>query len=64
MTRRIVDLRPQQRHIKELTWHFAASLGGEACRLIGELALRPEKIARWPTLSPGERKRWQVGAAP
>jgi ATPase subunit of ABC transporter with duplicated ATPase domains len=42
---------------------FAASLDGDACRLFGELALRPEEILRWPTLSPGERKRWQVGAA-
>jgi ATPase subunit of ABC transporter with duplicated ATPase domains len=42
---------------------FTSSRDGEACRLFGELALRPEEIARWPTLSPGERKRWQVGAA-
>lgn len=42
---------------------FVAALDGEAFRLFGELALRPEEIARWPTLSPGERKRWQVGAA-
>ncbi|HLI80869.1 MAG TPA: ATP-binding cassette domain-containing protein, partial [Candidatus Binataceae bacterium] len=43
--------------------HFAHSLDGDACRLFGELALKPAEIARWPTLSPGERKRWQVGAA-
>jgi ATPase subunit of ABC transporter with duplicated ATPase domains len=42
---------------------FADSLDGEACRLLGELALKPGEISRWPTLSPGERKRWQVGAA-
>ena len=42
---------------------FADSLDGEACRLLGELALKPAEISRWPTLSPGERKRWQVGAA-
>ncbi len=42
---------------------FASSLEGDAYRLFGELALRPDDIARWPTLSPGERKRWQVGAA-
>src|SRR5579864_3636827 len=42
---------------------FAASLDGDACRLFGELALKPEEIPRWLTLSPGERKRWQVGAA-
>ena len=27
------------------------------------LSLRADELARWPTLSPGERKRWQVGAA-
>ena len=25
--------------------------------------LDPDALARWPTLSPGERKRWQIGAA-
>ncbi len=42
---------------------FGSALDGEACRLFGELALRSAEISRWPTLSPGERKRWQVGAA-
>lgn len=42
---------------------FARSLDGEACRLFGELALKPGEIPRWPTLSPGERKRCQIGAA-
>jgi ATPase subunit of ABC transporter with duplicated ATPase domains len=42
---------------------FAQASDGEAFRLFGELALDPDDIARWPTLSPGERKRWQVGAA-
>ncbi len=32
-------------------------------RIHGELALDPGSLSRWPTLSPGERKRWQVGAA-
>ncbi len=52
--------------VEELTpeiARFASSLEGEARRLFGELALRPADIRRWPTLSPGERKRWQVGAA-
>src|SRR5579871_6351716 len=35
---------------------FAIALDGAAYRLFGELALRPEEIGRWPTLSPGERK--------
>jgi ATPase subunit of ABC transporter with duplicated ATPase domains len=42
---------------------FAESSDGEAFRLFGELGLDRGDIARWPTLSPGERKRWQVGAA-
>jgi len=36
---------------------------GEAVRLRDELRLDPEAIARWPSLSPGERKRWQVAGA-
>ncbi|RYE91276.1 MAG: ABC-F family ATP-binding cassette domain-containing protein [Myxococcales bacterium] len=34
-----------------------------ACRLRGLLRLDPDEPDRWPTLSPGERKRWQIGAA-
>ncbi len=34
-----------------------------ARRLRDRLVLDPSSLARWPTLSPGERKRWQVGAA-
>ncbi|MFO0683216.1 MAG: ATP-binding cassette domain-containing protein [Sandaracinus sp.] len=34
-----------------------------AHRLRAALALVPEDLARWPTLSPGERRRWQIGAA-
>lgn len=29
----------------------------------GRLDLEPEQLDRWETLSPGERKRWQIGAA-
>ena len=36
---------------------------GEARRLRGLLDLDPGALARWGTLSPGERKRWQIGAA-
>jgi ATPase subunit of ABC transporter with duplicated ATPase domains len=32
-------------------------------RLLGQLSLDPVALERWPTLSPGERKRWQIGAA-
>ena len=42
---------------------FARALDGIARRIQGELRLDPETLSRWPTLSPGERKRWQVGAA-
>jgi ATPase subunit of ABC transporter with duplicated ATPase domains len=45
----------------------AASLAsrddGEARRLRGALRLDPTDLRRWETLSPGERKRWQLGAA-
>ena len=42
---------------------FAATQDGVARRTREALALEPEGLSRWPTLSPGERKRWQVGAA-
>jgi ATPase subunit of ABC transporter with duplicated ATPase domains len=42
---------------------FAEAQEGAAHRLRGRLGLEPDTLARWPTLSPGERKRWQVGAA-
>jgi ATPase subunit of ABC transporter with duplicated ATPase domains len=35
----------------------------QARRLIGELQLVPADLERWDTLSPGERKRWQVASA-
>ncbi|MFO0606968.1 MAG: ATP-binding cassette domain-containing protein [Polyangiales bacterium] len=35
----------------------------DARRLRATLRLAPGDLARWPTLSPGERKRWQLGAA-
>src|SRR5262245_9678813 len=42
---------------------FAGASDGHAAALRGRLALEPAALARWATLSPGERKRWQVGAA-
>ncbi len=36
---------------------------GHAQRLRGMLELSPDQLTRWPSLSPGERKRWQVAAA-
>lgn len=42
---------------------FAASYDGLARKWMGRLALVPDTLDRWTTLSPGERKRWQIGAA-
>jgi ATPase subunit of ABC transporter with duplicated ATPase domains len=42
---------------------LAARADGEGARLRGVLALDPSDLARWPSLSPGERRRWQLGAA-
>ncbi len=41
---------------------FAEADDGLARRLHGRLQLHPHELERWPTLSPGERKRWQLGA--
>lgn len=43
--------------------HFAGSWDPESYRLRTRLELDPMTIDRWETLSPGQRKRWQVGAA-
>nr|WCB70653.1 ABC transporter ATPase [Corallococcus coralloides] len=42
---------------------FAESQTSLAHRLRGELGLEPGELARWSTLSAGERRRWQIGAA-
>jgi ATPase subunit of ABC transporter with duplicated ATPase domains len=42
---------------------LAEASDGGAQRLRARLALAPEELERWDSLSPGERKRWQVGAA-
>jgi ATPase subunit of ABC transporter with duplicated ATPase domains len=42
---------------------LAAAWTRAATRLRARLDLKPEQIERWPTLSPGERRRWQIGAA-
>jgi len=41
----------------------ALSVDGVGRRILGELLLDPGELERWPTMSPGERKRWQIGAA-
>jgi len=42
---------------------FAGDQSGIPARLRGRLGLEQSTLDRWATLSPGERKRWQVGAA-
>ncbi len=42
---------------------FANRSDAVARRLTRELELDVGSLARWSTLSPGERKRWQIGAA-
>jgi len=42
---------------------LADSEDGWAQRVRGELGLEPSMLPRWATLSPGERKRWQIGSA-
>ena len=42
---------------------LAEALDGPAQRLRDTLGLDPASLGRWSTLSPGERKRWQVGGA-
>lgn len=42
---------------------FSQSWDRHSLKLQGEFNLDPENLERWPSLSPGERKRWQIGAA-
>jgi len=42
---------------------FGEASEGEAQRIRGQLGLEVHELERWAGLSPGERKRWQVGAA-
>ena len=42
---------------------LAASTERRALRWQGQLNLEPQQLERWETLSPGERRRFQLGAA-
>jgi len=42
---------------------FSMNWENEVARIRARLELDPDEIYRWGTLSPGERKRWQIGAA-
>ncbi|HZH74995.1 MAG TPA: ATP-binding cassette domain-containing protein [Archangium sp.] len=60
----LVHLCPQQ--VEALTPDITAlseAYDARSRRLLGQLGLDPTALERWPTLSPGERKRWQIGAA-
>jgi ATPase subunit of ABC transporter with duplicated ATPase domains len=48
-------------HPGPAVWALAARADHQACALRGRLAL--EDPGRWESLSPGERKRWQVAGA-
>lgn len=59
-----VHLCPQR--VEELGEDIVALAEGREAvgrRLLGQLGLDPGEVERWGTLSPGERKRWQLGAA-
>ena len=49
--------------IDETIAELATAYDGDAQMWRGRLALDPPSLERWDTLSPGERKRWQVGGA-
>jgi ATPase subunit of ABC transporter with duplicated ATPase domains len=60
----LVHLCPQR--VEELTPDITAlaeAYDSRSRRLLGQLGLDPTALDRWPTLSPGERKRWQIGGA-
>jgi ATPase subunit of ABC transporter with duplicated ATPase domains len=42
---------------------LGAATDAASARTRGHLRLTPADLARWDSLSPGERKRWQIGAA-
>ena len=49
--------------VPEGTASLASSRDPDAARLKDRLGLAPDQLERWSTLSPGERKRWQIGSA-
>lgn len=42
---------------------FGLAWDGDAVRMRARLRIETDDLDRWSTLSPGERKRWQIGAA-
>ena len=45
--------------VRDFAWNFDA----DAMRWRARLALGDDDVSRWGTLSPGQRRRWQVGSA-
>ncbi|MBK7860829.1 MAG: ABC-F family ATP-binding cassette domain-containing protein [Archangiaceae bacterium] len=52
-----------EQRVDALSDEVKAFAESEGYALRGKLGLEPEHLLRWPTLSPGERKRWQLAAA-
>ena len=50
-------------HAGEREHMLAQAYDSDAYVVRGRLGLSPDDLDRWDSLSPGERKRWQVGAA-
>jgi ATPase subunit of ABC transporter with duplicated ATPase domains len=59
----VVICRQEIDQLSDAVQAFAQSNDRESCRQRGQLQLEPASVKRWTTLSPGERKRWQIGAA-
>jgi ATPase subunit of ABC transporter with duplicated ATPase domains len=47
----------------ERVLRLGSAWDGASAAVRARLGLDPDQLGRWGTLSPGERKRWQVGAA-
>lgn len=59
---RVVRCGQQVDQADDLVEHFATCWTGEALRWMSLLELDSEGFYRWDELSPGVRKRWQIGA--
>ena len=61
----LLRLCPQSVEDADARHHRLRRVLGLRCRggCSGSSAWTPGALERWPTLSPGERKRWQIGAA-
>src|SRR5690606_30462907 len=62
--RQAIHLCPQEvERLDPVIEAFAEAHDGRSRQLHGRLGLEPWRLMAWDTLSPGERKRWQLGAA-